>query len=257
MFRCLTICIISFFSAISLNGCSHINQPRHYNCPLCLINNSHVERIELHDGMSLSSAIDVAFSGMDDERCRKIRREVVMPSVGQEPVVEAISVTNCLSKELLRLLCDICGYYWSINSEGVVVFSPKYEECSVHFVPENIYVEEMSTTETPCCNGGHMCSMDCTFCLINDLRVPKLSLPECASFDSALKVAIDSMNDSRCETICIVVETPKDWCGPMVGKFDTPEISFRELLTLLCGAYGYSYAIRSDGIICIIVKEQF
>ena len=246
--------MFSIVGAVFLNGCIHINRLHHINCPLCLINNSHVERIDLADGMSLSSAIDAAFGSMDDERCRKIRREVVVPSDGHKPTVGAISVSNCSSKELLRLLCDVCGYHWLINSEGTVIFIPKYEECSLHFVPEITALEGKSTSDTPCRNDGHMHSVDCVFCLMNDLHVPKFSLPECASFDNAVKVAIDSMADRRIETICIVVEAPKDWCEPRVESFDTQEISFRELLTLLCEAYGYTYAIRADGVICIAAK---
>lgn len=123
----VVFCIVFFMSMIS--GCRHVECLHCDACSFCMMANTRVPKINIAEGVSLSSAIDVAINAMGVERAQRISFVIQMPDDGSEPTVKGFSAHDITAKDAFKLICDTCNYCYVINSDGVIFFVPKFVEC--------------------------------------------------------------------------------------------------------------------------------
>ncbi len=245
--------------AIALCGCKSTQSMIHDDCPLCLINHSCALGFSIPADMDIAGAIDTAFNCMDDERCRKIWRKVVVPSDGEVRKPGMISFpkgSKCPSRELLGLLCDMTGYCYMVTPDGSLLFMPTYSWYLLPEIDVNSLGGEQSNGGTEHRNSGCACSRDCPLCLIKDSRVPKFALPEGSCPSSALKAVFESVA-RECRVHCTyVVPAVDDVDDLKVGMRSFPEISFYDLLKRICDLFELTFVVQPDGLICVAPKFE-
>ena len=103
-------------------GCANPQIP---DCINCKINGIRISRIDIDDGADLATSVVRA---MPIGGLQSYDIIVEASSDGTFPIVEGFTATDISLKDVLKLLCDSCGYRYSLTSDGLY-FSERSTGC--------------------------------------------------------------------------------------------------------------------------------
>lgn len=119
----MQICIVSILaSMIMIGSCCRTRHIGNEECTFCIIHSSRIAKIHVLSGKRISEAIELTVNSMG---VNGLQYEVLLPENGHEPLVEEFSASDVATKDILKLICDMCNYCYFINSDGVLCFSPR------------------------------------------------------------------------------------------------------------------------------------
>jgi len=111
----ITLCLVAC-------GCSSLQTP---DCINCKMNAIRISKIDVDDGADLATSVlrAMQIGGLQSENI-----VVEALSDGTYPIVEGFTATDISLKDILKLLCDSCGYRYSLSSDGLY-FSERSTGC--------------------------------------------------------------------------------------------------------------------------------
>lgn len=97
-------------------------------------------------------------------------------------------------------------------------------------------------------------SDECIFCIINNLRVPMISVPTGESLSNAIGCVINVIATKGAERVDVIISRTEDGFEPKVEGFSATNIALKDVLQLICESCDYCYVINSDGTLCFLPK---
>ena len=90
--------------------------------------------------------------------------------------------------------------------------------------------------------------------MINNLRVPMISVPSGESLSNAIESVINIIATKGAKRVDVLIQQTEDGFEPKVEGFSATHIALKEVLQLICESCDYCYVINSDGTLCFLPK---